>query len=235
MKKGLLLFSMMSILVSAVQAQQSGNNSVYIDQTNADNSTITITQTGSGNEIGDRVAMVDPAFIIEGNNMDLTINQDGMNNIITGNFIGGDSTLSIDQTGSLNIFSLTQGNFGTNGGNWVANFTGDSNNVGITMGSTANTGNYIYNLNVTGNTNTLTSTMNSKYITNNITITGDTNTYTTTQTGFSGTNIVAGHKIDSTIIGDSNVLTVTQDGTNAANYATVNITGNNTTTTIVQH
>jgi hypothetical protein len=226
----------MSLLsVAVAHATNSGNNSVYIDQTNADNSTVTITQTGSGNAVGDRSAILQPAFLIDGNNMNLTIVQDGMNNSIVGNFIGGDSTASITQTGSTNSFSLTQGNFGTNAGSMTIAKTGDNNTVAFTMASTADTSNYIYNLTIGGNNNSVTSTMNSRYIVNNITLTGNYNSYTTVQNGADGSANTPGHKITSTVIGNYNTVSITQNGTTTPNIINLNVTGNNTSTTIVQH
>lgn len=237
MKKTLRFFAfIMSLLfVTSVLATNSGNNSVYIDQTNADNSTVSITQTGSGNQVGDRTSLLQPAFLIDGNAMNLTIVQDGMNNSIVGNFIGGDSTASITQTGSGNSFSLTQGNFGTNAGSMTIAKTGDNNSVTFTMASTADTSNYLYNLTIGGNHNTVTSTMNSKYIENNITLTGNYNSYTTVQNGANGTANTPGHKITSTIIGNYNTVSITQNGTTTPNIINLNVTGNNTSTTIVQH
>jgi hypothetical protein len=231
--KKTILASIMSLLLG--NAVASGNNSVYIDQTNADNSITLITQTGSGNQVGDRTNMLTPSFVIDGNAMNLTIEQDGMNNTIIGNFIGGDSTKSIYQIGSGNTSKFDMGNFGTNGGLIVMTLTGDNNNTEYTMASTANTGNYNYTLTVTGNNNTINSTMNSKYIVNTITITGDTNTFTTVQNGANGTAMNPGHRIESTVIGNNNAVSITQNGTVTPNYVTLNIAGNSTSTTIVQH
>ena len=237
MKKtlGTLAFIMSLLFATSAFATNSGNNSVYIDQTNADNSTVSITQTGSGNAVGDRSSLLQPAFVIDGNAMSLTIVQDGMNNSIVGNFIGGDSTASITQTGSGNSFSLTQGNFGSNAGSMTLTKTGDNNSVTFTMGTTADTSNYLYNLTIAGGNNTVTSTMNSKYIVNNITLTGNHNSYTTVQNGADGTSNSPGHKITSTIIGNYNTVSITQNGTTTPNIINLNVTGNNTSTTIVQH
>lgn len=235
MQKTVLSGIMSLLFVTSANAVDSGNNSVYIDQTAADNSVTTITQSGSGNQIGDRTNLITPAFAIDGNNMILTIVQDGMNNSIVGNFIGGDSTATITQSGSGNQLNLSQGNFGTNGGTTVMSFTGDNNVANISMASTANTGNYNYTLTVVGNLNTINYTMNSKYIVNDIAITGNSNTYTTTQNGANGTANAPGHKITSTVIGDSNVVAITQNGTTTPNIVTLNVTGSNTSTTIIQH
>ena len=230
-----IIFIMMAMFALNSFGQSSGGNSVYIDQTNADGSTLSITQTGSGNNVGDPSSMGSPSFVIEGNNMDLTIVQDGMNNSVTGNFIGGDSTGVITQTGSGNSTVLNQGNFGTSAGTLGITFTGDNNTNTLNMGTTHNTGNYNYSLTVTGDTNTITSTMNSRYINNSLTLTGNTNTLTTIQNGANGTISVSGHSITSTIIGNSNTASITQNGTTTPNAVTLNVTGSNTATIIVQH
>ena len=235
MNKTLITFFVMVILATNAFAQSSGGNSVYIDQTAADGSTLSITQTGSGNVVGDPTSLISPAFVIDGNNMDMTIVQDGMNNSVTGNFIGGDSTAIITQTGSGNSTVLNQGNFGTGAGNLNLTLTGDNNTSTLHMGTTANAGNYNHSLTVTGDTNTITNTLNSKYITNSIVLTGNTNTLTTTQSGADGTSIMPGHSITSTIIGNSNTASITQNGTTTPNAVTLNITGSNTSTTIIQH
>ena len=235
MKKTILSGIMSLLFVASAFATNSGGNSVYIDQTNSDNTSVSITQTGSGNQVGDRTNLITPAFVIDGNAMNLNIIQDGMNNTIIGNFIGGDSTAAITQTGSGNIFKLTQGNFGTNGGSMTVNKSGDNNNVEFNMGTSHLTNNYLYNLTVTGNLNNIVSTMNSKYIENNFVITGNSNNVTTTQIGAHGSPSFAGHKITANIIGDSNAVTITQNGTTTPNIITLNVTGSSTTTTITQH
>jgi hypothetical protein len=77
--------------------------------------------------------------------------------------------------------------------------------------------------------------MNSKYIENTITVTGSNNNFTTTQIGANGTPLIVGHKIQSSIIGDTNTVVITQNGTTTPNIVTLNVTGNNTSTTIIQH
>lgn len=233
--KKTVLSVVVSLLCVSAWAVDSGNNSVYIDQSNADNSVISITQTGSGNSVGDRSNMITPAFVVDGNAMNLTIVQDGMNNSIIGNFIGGDSAATITQTGSGNSFNLNQGNFGTNGGLLNLTATGDNNSVSFTMASTANTGNYNYSLTIAGNTNNITSTMNSKYIANTLSVTGDSNNITTAQSGANGTASTPGHTIQMSVIGNLNNISITQNGTTTPNAVTLNVAGNSTSTTIIQH
>lgn len=216
-------------------AVDSGGNSVYIDQTNADNSTVTITQTGSGNNIGDPDDAVTPAFVMDGNNLDITMTQNGMNNDIVGNLIGGDTTAVISQDGNTNYLNTIQGSFGTLSGNLHLTFTGDSNQTKLTFASTNNTSNYDYNMTVTGDNNDITSTMNSKYIDNDIHITGDTNIITTTQIGYNGTASVHGHKIDFDLIGSNNTFDILQNGVTTHDTIVLNFTGDNSTVNITQH
>jgi hypothetical protein len=223
------------LLTGSALALDTGANSVYIDQTNADNSTVTITQLGYANSVGDPNSIVMPQFTIDGNNMNLTIDQEGMNNIITGNFIGGDSTASITQIGSGNSTALNMGIFGSNGGQMTLGISGDNNSTVFNMASTSSVDNYNYNLTITGNTNTVSSTMNSKYIQNNITITGNGNSFTTVQSGANGSSTTPGHSITSSIIGNNNTVSISQLSLTAPNNITLNVTGSGTSTTILQH
>jgi hypothetical protein len=233
--KKTIISTVMSLLFVGSALANGGNNSIYIDQTSADNSVLIITQTGSGNSVGDRSNLITPAFVIDGNSMNLTIDQDGMNNTIIGNFIGGDSAATITQTGSGNTFKLNQGNFGTNGGLLNVTKTGDNNMVEMNMGTTSNTNAYNYSLTIAGNTNNVTSAMNSKHIMNTISLTGDSNNVTTTQLGANGTPSTPGHKIELSVVGNLNMVSITQNGTASPNIVTLNVAGNSTSTTIVQH
>lgn len=235
MKNKLITFVMALLFSISALAVDSGGNSVYIDQTNADNSTVSITQTGSNNSVGDPTNITTPSFVIDGNSMSLTIIQDGMNNAITGNFIGGSSTASVEQTGNSNLSVLNMGNMGSSSG--VLGFTsiGDSNTTTLNIGVTHDAGNYNLSATLTGNSNTLTNNINSKNVTNAFTITGDSNTYTTTQIGANGTTQTGGHNITSSVIGSNNTLNVLQNGATNPNSVTVNVTGTGTNTNIIQH
>jgi hypothetical protein len=239
----------LTFIMGLAGAVDSGGNSVYIDQTNADMSSVSITQTGSGNNFGDPNNLISPAFVVDGNNMNLTVIQDGMNNNITGNFIGGDSTAYIRQNGNTNGTILNMGNLGTNGGLLGIDINGDNNSTTLNIGTTGQADNYRYQLNIgstlgnggvstdnqsTSNYNTVVSNINSINVETKIAIAGNRNNVTTTQSGASG------HKIDLNIIGGYNSVSITQDGATNANTAIVNITGSgisgtNNITSIVQH
>ena len=224
---------MMGLLLAG-SALADGGNSVYIDQTNADQSAVTITQTGSNNNVGSANTVTGDPFVIDGNSMFLTITQDGMNNSILGNFIGGNSTATISQIGNSNSTVLNYGNFGTSSGVLGISFNGSNNSSILNIGTLRNSSNYLYNLDVTGDNNTVTSTINSAYTTNNFSLAGNLNKVITTQTGF-GTLAGGGHNIDTNVIGSNNNITVSQDGNTIANSAVINLTGSNSAITVTQH
>jgi hypothetical protein len=230
------LLTAMVVAICSTAALADGN-SVYIDQTNADNSTVSITQTGQDNKVGDPNSLTAPSFVIDGNAMNLTIIQDGMGNSITGNFIGGDSTANINQTGDFNTSVLNFGNSGSNGGTLDISIIGNSNATTLNVGTTASANNYYYQLNIgtngingsSSNSNAVTSSINSVNASTTIKLSGgNSNVINTAQSGGSG------HIIDLNVIGGSNTVGITQDGVNA-NSAIVNITGSGTTTSIIQH
>ena len=231
------LLTILVVALSSTAALADTGNSVYIDQTNADNSTVSITQSGTDNRVGDPNSLTNPQFSIDGNAMNLTIIQDGQGNSITGNFVGGDSTANITQTGDFNTSILNFGSSGSNGGTLGININGNSNTNTLNIGTSADASNYNYTLNIgttglngsSSNSNTVTSTINSRNVTTSIAVSGgNSNAITTNQSGGSG------HQLALSVIGGSNTVGITQDGTNA-NSAIVNITGNNTTTSVIQH
>lgn len=213
----------------------SGGNSVYIDQTNADNSVVTITQTGSNNRVGDPDSSSAPSFQIDGNTILATIIQDGIDNALTGMIIGGDSTVNFTQTGNSNSSALNMGSMGTDTGTLTMDITGNTNTTVMNIGSTNNSSNYNYNLLMTGNNNTLTSNINSTFTVDTFTITGSNNAITTTQIGAGGSSNVDGHNIAVSNIGNYNTIEITQDGTTNPDSAIVNLTGDNATVSITQH
>ena len=229
------LLLIMMIAMSRSSLSDSGGNSVYIDQTNADNSTVSITQTGANNTVGDPNNVGTPSFEIEGNSMLFTILQDGMNNAIRGNLIGGGATADITQTGNSNTTDLNMGSMGTGSGTLSLTFTGSNNESLLNIAALHDSSNYSYIATITGSNNILTSTINSKYTDNTFLVTGSYNEITTTQTGANGTNNVVGNNIAISNIGNNNTISVLQDGVTNPNSAIVNLTGDNATVNVIQH
>ena len=232
--RNILLFVILTV-INQSSVGDSGGNSVYIDQTNADNSTVNITQTGANNTVGDPNNVGTPSFEIEGNSMLFTILQDGMNNAIRGNLIGGGATADITQTGNSNTTDLNMGSMGTGSGTLSLTFTGSNNESLLNIAALHDSSNYSYIAAITGSNNILTSTINSKYTDNTFLVTGSYNEITTTQTGANGTNNVVGNNIAISNIGNNNTISVLQDGVTNPNSAIINLTGDNATVNVVQH
>lgn len=212
-----------------------GGNSVYIDQTNADSSSLSITQTGSNNTVGDPTSITSPSFVVDGNSMMVTIIQDGMNNAMIGNIIGGNTIANLTQTGNSNSSVFEMGNMGTSSGILNMTFNGSNNTSLLRMGNLTDSSNYTYTTLVTGDTNSISSIINSKYIADNFLVTGSNNTITTSQSGANGTNLLAGNSIAINNIGSYNNISVVQDGTSDPNSAIVNLTGSSATVSVTQH
>ena len=232
--RGLLLLTMLTLSQSSLSAD-SGGNSVYIDQSNADSSSVSITQTGSNNTVGDPTSVAYPSFIVEGNSMFMTFIQDGMNNALTGDIIGGGTTANITQTGNSNSTDINMGVMGTASGLLNMTFTGSNNISNMSIGILHDSGNYSYTSILTGDNNILTSAINSKYVVDSFIVTGSNNNITTNQIGANGSNLVVGNNITINNIGSNNVIGVTQDGTTNPNSAIINLTGSNAAVSVVQH
>lgn len=157
-------------------------------------------------------ALANDIYITQsGDNLDLTITQDGQDNEFgdstTGVTLEGDTmTFDITQTGNFNdIAAVIKGNTYT--GTWV--FTGDTNTVDLTCDATSG--------------------VNCETVTLNITNTGDDNQYQL----YIGENADAEDTtINFTVDGDGNVLDLVQDGQAADITVTVDSSTSLAATTI---
>lgn len=154
-------------------------NDVYIEQV-GENSTITITQQGSDNNIG---TVLESFYIGSGSNT-VTIDQIGNTNSLTGSINGVATDLTISTTGSNNIQEVICGGATTatcSGSTISQTIVGDYNTVTQNLGSGAN---HTSSINVTGDYNSVTHTSTNTGVTNaSITVMGDTNTIGVTQSG----------------------------------------------------
>ena len=224
MKKQLaiVLFAMIAVLSNNANA----DNLIYIDQA-GDNATITLTQDGSGNKIGDSGTEAKT----DGDNTTVSITQTGSNNTVLQNQVGDDITTTINQSGSGNSSTLTTG---TNGGSdtitYEENITGNNNTIITNVGTSAATNLATINIDVTGNTNAITVNENSASsgLTAKITdidVIGNSNTITATKTGLGQHDTIINHT------GDLGTIGVTQSG---SVNSTVNLltNGNNATVSV---
>jgi hypothetical protein len=186
------------------QYANAASNNVYVDQIGS-GSTISMTQTGNSNAIGNAT---DKAII------------NGQNNIVT-----------IDQIGNSNITSVNVQGDGVNVNSLV---TGDNNIVGIACGVGGTCTDSTINNTITGDGNTITQTADGFTI-SNVTINSDNNTVNIQndstavagakstvlisggggndvniiQTGAAGAN---GHETDLNILGGTNTVDIKQGG-----------------------
>jgi len=177
-------------------------NEVYIEQV-GDSSTITITQDGTGNKIGD-TGVGNEAFVGGGSNT-VTIDQIGSNNILAMVVNGASASVIVDVTGSGNESTINCGttqSAGCSSSTIKQVIAGDDNIITQNLGTGAN---HYSEINVTGDTNTITHTStNSGASTVNITATGDLNTIGVTQSGITAKTV----SVNSS--GNSNTVSITQ-------------------------
>jgi hypothetical protein len=196
MKRTILIVAMMlaSLGVTA--------NEVYIEQV-GDSSTITVTQDGTGNKVGDS-GTGNEAFIGGGSNT-VTIDQVGSNNTLAMTVNGASASVIVDVTGSGNESTINCGttqSAGCSSSTIKQVIAGDDNIVTQNLGTGAN---HYSEINITGDTNTVTHTStNSGASTVNITATGDLNTIGVTQSGLTAKTV----SVNTT--GNSNTVSITQ-------------------------
>jgi hypothetical protein len=197
-------FGIMAVIAALLWGSGARANDVYIEQV-GDGATITITQDGSSNRIGDNGT----PSIIKGDANIVTIDQIGSSNELDIVINGAAVTAVVTTNGSNNIQTI---NCGT--------------------ANTASCGSSYIKQQVTGDNNTVTqnlvaaSTQHSEIL-----ITGDYNTVTHTTSGtgaHSGIITVTGG-----VALDGNTISLTQGGTNAQ-QATITSTGNGNAITVNQ-
>lgn len=186
-------------------------NEIYIQQI-GDNLALTISQTGTGNKIGDLLTTT-PALL------------------------SGDAmTFSITQNGDFNTIAATiQGN--TYSGAWV--FNGNSNTVDLTCDATAgvNCETVTVDITVNGNSNDFYVYIGENKIADNLvadfTIDGDSNVITA---NLDATNADITFVIDNSLAASGNIITIDQDDAGSVNghSITYDLTGGGNTIGITQ-
>jgi trimeric autotransporter adhesin len=178
------------------------SNEVYVEQV-GDSSTITITQDGTGNKVGDS-GTGNEAFIGGGSNT-VTIDQIGSNNTLSMVVNGASASVIVDVTGSGNESTINCGttqSAGCSSSTIKQVISGDDNIVTQNLGTGAN---HYSEINITGSTNTVTHTStNSGASTVNITASGDLNTIGVTQSGLTAKTVSVNTS------GNSNTVSITQ-------------------------
>ena len=200
-----------------VQYANAASNNILVDQIGS-SSTISFTQTGLGNSIGDPTNHA----ILNGNSNVITIDQIGNNNTAAYSVDGDNNTLSHQFTGNYNDLSLLcvtcssitmtdaimgnsniiNRNFDTSASTSTINITSDNNDVTINNDTTAISGAQS-SVDISG---------------------GNGNIVQVRQTGAASTN---GHDTTLTIVGATNTVNIDQGGTVDSNvHATITGSGN---------
>lgn len=220
-----LLTRMMALLSFFVMVQyaNAANNTVYVDQI-GDGSTISITQTGLSNAVGN--ATIKATF--NGQNNLVTIDQIGNSNVTNVNVQGDGVTVNSNVTGDNNTVGIACGAGGSCTGSTLTNtINGDGNTVtqnaeGATISSvTINTNNNTVNIQ---NDSTAVAGAKSTVLIDG----GGGNNVAITQTGVAATN---GHDANVNILGATNTVDIKQGG-NIDSKVITTITGSGNALTV---
>lgn len=217
----------MALMTSSFAYAQSTTNSVYIDQV-GDGSTITLTQQGQGNRIGDRTTQ--KPVNLQGDGQVVTVTMNGNQNSIDGDIKQSDgSSTTLTATGDSNKLVFDVGN-GASAGGSTSNITvtGSSNELNLTQGASSSATNLNQTITFTGDLNKYTSTVETNDVTNNVTVSGDRNEFNIVQNGYSGKNI------DLNLNGSTNKFIINQKSTLNVDSIKINSVGNGSTMVINQ-
>jgi len=175
----------MALLFTAFSAVTAIASEVYVEQV-GDGATVTITQQGTGNTVGDSV---DAAYI-GGNATQVTVDQIGSGNSLALVVNGAAATVTVSTTGDNNIQTIqcgTTSSAGCSGSTISQTIVGDGNTVSQLLGAGAN---HTSAISVTGDTNTVTHTSTNTGLTYaGITVNGNSNTVGVTQSGLTAKSV----------------------------------------------
>jgi hypothetical protein len=216
------MMALLSFLVM-VQYANAASNSVYVDQI-GDGSTISITQTGLSNAVGNATTKA----TFNGQNNLVTIDQIGNSNVTNINVQGDGVTVNSNVTGDNNTVGIACGAGGSCTGSTITNtITGDGNTVtqngeGLTLSTvTINTNNNTVNIQ---NDSTAVAGAKSTVLIDG----GGGNDVAITQTGVAATN---GHDASVNILGATNTVDIKQGG-NVDSKVVTSITGSGNSLTV---
>ena len=205
-------------------------NDIYIQQS-GDNLDLDITQDGQNNVAGNSST----AMSLTGDSMTFSISQVGDGNVIEATINGTTYTGNINLTGGLNTVDLDCAASNCDTVSMSIDVTGDSADVTVDLGSTADASDYVGTIDITSAaTETFTLTVNASAadadidITNSLGTVGNTSTYTQTGDGDS-----AGHSLTHSHTGDGGVINMSQSGI-YDNKIDVTTSGDNATIDITQ-
>jgi hypothetical protein len=214
-------------MTSTLAYGQSTTNSIYIDQI-GDGSTLTLTQEGQGNQVGNRSTQAPVNLQGDGQNVEITMT--GNQNTLNGDIKQSDgSSTVVTVTGDSNQFVFDVGNAAAAGSSTsTITVSGSSNELNLTQGASSSATNLTQTLTFTGDLNKYTSIIEANDVTNTVTVAGDSNEFNILQNGHAQKNI------DMTVTGSTNNITITQKSTLNIDSIKINSVGSGSTMLINQ-
>jgi hypothetical protein len=205
-------------------------NDIYIQQS-GDNLDLDITQDGQNNQAGNSTT----AMSLTGDTMTFSISQVGDSNVIEALINGTTYTGNINLTGGSNTVDLDCAANNCDTVSMSIDVTGDSADITVDLGSTADSSDYVGTIDITSNASeTFTLTVNAAAadadidITNSLGSAGNTSTYTQ-----SGDGDLNGHSLTHSHTGDGAVINMSQSGV-YDNKINVTTSGDNAAIDITQ-
>ena len=208
------------------------DNEIYIDQS-GDTSNIDLEQLGSGNIIGglDSTAGSLTPLDLDGDSLNLILNQIGDSNTFLGDILGDNITGYFNFDGNSNAFTIQvdpTNTYGADGSNFNVQTTGDSNTFSLDVATNAMASNTDLDWIINGSSNTLSFDIDIDGATSYLDIDGDSNTVT-----YDGDGYANGYfYLDQT--GNSRTFNIQQQSTLASDCLKIISNGNSGTLCIIQ-
>tara|TARA_R110000824_G_scaffold14559_2_gene61862 strand:+ start:2595 stop:3305 length:711 start_codon:yes stop_codon:yes gene_type:complete len=221
------------LLVLFTGLSLAADNEIYIDQVGS-TSNIDLEQLGSGNIIGglDAVAGTMTALDLDGTSMTLDINQIGNANKFLGDMYADSYTGYFNFDGDNNTFTSKMdpnNTFGADNSNVNVQVTGNTNTMTLDLATVGLASGTDLDWTVQGSLNTINADIDIDSATNFMDIDGDSNTV-----NYDGDGYAEGY-FSLTHTGDSRNFEVDQASTLANDWLTVTSTGDNGTVCINQN
>ena len=151
---------LMTLVLMSSASLYGADNEIYIDQS-GDTANIDLEQLGSGNIIGglDSTAGSLTPLDLDGNTLDLILNQIGDSNTFLGDILGDNIVGYFNFDGNSNTFTIQvdpTNTYGADGSNLNVQTTGDSNAFNLDLATNAMASNTDLDWIINGSSNTLT-------------------------------------------------------------------------------
>ena len=223
---------LMTLVLMSSASLYGADNEIYIDQS-GDTANIDLEQLGSGNIIGglDSTAGSLTPLDLDGNTLDLILNQIGDSNTFLGDILGDNIVGYFNFDGNSNAFTIQvdpTDTYGADGSNLNVQATGDSNTFELNLATSALASNTDLDWIINGSSNTLTFDIDVDGAFSYVDIDGDSNTV-----DYDGDGYADGYfYLDQT--GDSRTFNIQQKSTLASDWLKIISNGDSGTVCVIQ-